>query len=84
MKQRQKNVKQVTFEPGEKHLFLDISSANIDTLVPWLYQCVEIHSTEVFWLLPQPRAHLCFNLIIISEMFATEVFFLVDQTDGSH
>jgi hypothetical protein len=25
----------------KKHLFLDISSTNIDTLVPSLYQCVE-------------------------------------------
>jgi hypothetical protein len=32
----------------EKHLFLDISSINIDTLVPSLYQCVETRSIEVF------------------------------------
>jgi hypothetical protein len=31
-----------------KHLFLDMSSTNIDTLVPSLYQCVEIRSIEVF------------------------------------
>jgi hypothetical protein len=30
------------------HLFLDISSTNIDTLVPLLYQCVETHSMGVF------------------------------------
>jgi hypothetical protein len=35
------------FEP-EKHLFLDISSTNIDTLVPSLYQCIETRSMEVF------------------------------------
>jgi hypothetical protein len=39
----------------EKHLFLDISSANIDTLVPSLYQCVETRSMGVFWLLSQLR-----------------------------
>jgi hypothetical protein len=32
----------------EKHLFIGISSTNIDTLVPSLYQCVETRSTEVF------------------------------------
>jgi hypothetical protein len=31
----------------EKHSFLDISSTNIDTLVPSLYQCVETRSIEV-------------------------------------
>jgi hypothetical protein len=42
----------------KKHLFLDISSSNIDTLAPWLYQCVETRSIEVFWLLSQPLPHL--------------------------
>jgi hypothetical protein len=32
----------------KKHLFLDISSTNIDTLVPSLYQCVETCNIEVF------------------------------------
>jgi hypothetical protein len=32
----------------KKHLFLDISSTNIDTLVPSLYQCVETRSIKVF------------------------------------
>jgi hypothetical protein len=31
----------------KKHLFLTISSANIDTLVPLLHQCFETHSAEV-------------------------------------
>jgi hypothetical protein len=31
----------------KKHLFLDISSTNIDTLVPSLYQCVETRIIEV-------------------------------------
>jgi hypothetical protein len=36
-------------EPEKKrHLFLDISSTNTDTLVPMLYQCVETHRIEVF------------------------------------
>jgi hypothetical protein len=40
----------------KKHLFLDISSTNIDTLVPSLYQCVETRSIEVFWLLSATSA----------------------------
>jgi hypothetical protein len=32
----------------KKHLFLDISSTNTDTLVPSLYQCVETRNREVF------------------------------------
>jgi hypothetical protein len=32
----------------KKHLFLDIASTNIDTLVPPLYQCAETHGIEVF------------------------------------
>jgi hypothetical protein len=42
------------FKPRKKKLFLDISSTNIDTLVPSLYQCVETRSIEAFWLLSQP------------------------------
>jgi hypothetical protein len=30
-----------------KHLFLNVTSTNIDTLVQLLHQCVEIHSIEV-------------------------------------
>jgi hypothetical protein len=41
----------VILEPGQKHLFLDISSINIDELVPSLYQCFKTHTIEVFWLL---------------------------------
>jgi hypothetical protein len=57
----------------KKQLFLDISSTNIDTLAPSLYQCVETRSMEVFWLLSQPLPHLRFNLFVISETFATKV-----------
>jgi hypothetical protein len=32
----------------KKHLFLNISSANNDTFVQSLYQCVETRSTDVF------------------------------------
>jgi hypothetical protein len=39
----------VIFEPG-KHLFFDISSTNIDTLVPSLYQCFETRSVEIFFV----------------------------------
>jgi hypothetical protein len=38
----------------KKHLLFDISSTDIDTLVPLLYQCVETHSIEFSWLLSQP------------------------------
>jgi hypothetical protein len=31
----------------KKHLFLEISSTNIDTIVPSLYQCVATRSIEV-------------------------------------
>jgi hypothetical protein len=34
-------------ELGKKHLFRDVSSTNIVTLVPSLYQCFESHSIEV-------------------------------------
>jgi hypothetical protein len=44
----------VTFEPGKKHLFLDISSINFDKPVLSLYQCAETRSTEIFWPLSQP------------------------------
>jgi hypothetical protein len=38
----------------KKNIFLDISSTNIDTLVPSPYQCVETRSTEIFWLSAPP------------------------------
>jgi hypothetical protein len=44
----------------QKHLFLDISSTNIDTLVPSLCLCVETRSIEIFLLLSQPLPHLRF------------------------
>jgi hypothetical protein len=44
-----KNVKHVIFESGKEHLFLNISSTDIDTLVPSLYQCAETRSIEVFY-----------------------------------
>jgi hypothetical protein len=42
----------------KKHLFLDISPTNTDTLVPSQYQCVETSSTEVFWVSSRPLPHL--------------------------
>jgi hypothetical protein len=39
-------LKHVILEPG-KNIFLDISSTNIDTLDPALYQCVETRNTEL-------------------------------------
>jgi hypothetical protein len=65
----------VIFETEKKHLFLDISSTNIDTLVPSLYWCVETRSIEALWLLSQPLQHRRFNLFVISEAFATKVVF---------
>jgi hypothetical protein len=56
----------------QKHLFLDISSTNTDTLVSSLYQCVETRSGNSFELLSQPLPHLRFNLFI-SETFATQL-----------
>jgi hypothetical protein len=56
-----------------KHLFLDVSATNTDTLVPSLYQCVETRSIELFRLLPQPLPHLRFNPFFISETFATQL-----------
>jgi hypothetical protein len=46
----QMNIKRETYDirTWKKHLLLDISSANIDTLVPSLYQCVGNRSMEVF------------------------------------
>jgi hypothetical protein len=57
----------------KKKIFLDISSTNIDTLVPSLYYCVETRRIEVFRLLSQPLPHFCVNLFVISETFATQL-----------
>jgi hypothetical protein len=51
-----------------KHLFLDISSTNTDTPVPSLYQCVETHNIEVFWLLSQPYMHVVGNQLLLSSV----------------
>jgi hypothetical protein len=64
------------FEPGIKHLFLDIPSTNIDTLVSSLYQCVETHRILVFWLLSQPLSHLRLNLFVVSENLPWRCLFL--------
>jgi hypothetical protein len=64
----------VIFEPGKNIHFstyppptlihlshpFTITSTNIDTLIPSLYQCIETRSIEVFWLLSQPLPHLRF------------------------
>jgi spore maturation protein SpmA len=47
-----------------KKTFLDISSTNIDTLVPSLYHCVETRSTEVFRVF---LSHFCTWLGIICD-----------------
>jgi hypothetical protein len=45
------DIKRKTYyiQTWEKHLFLDISPISTDTPVPWLYQCVETRSTEIFF-----------------------------------
>jgi hypothetical protein len=58
----------------KKHLFLNISSTNIDILVPSLYPCVETRSIQVFWLLSQLLSRLGFDLFVFSEMFATQLW----------
>jgi hypothetical protein len=67
----------------KKHWFLDISTINIDALVPSLYHCVETRSIEVFWLLSQPLPHLRFNLFI-SETFATKAELLYASNTSHH
>jgi hypothetical protein len=59
----------------KKHLFLDVSSTNIDTLVPSLYHCFETRGlrVELFPLLSQPLPHLRLNIFVISETFTTKV-----------
>jgi hypothetical protein len=58
----------------EKHLFFDMPSTNIDTLVPSLYHYVETLSIEVVWLLSQPFPQLRFNLLVISEKFSPRLW----------
>jgi hypothetical protein len=55
------------FEPKKKHLFFDIFSTNIDTLVSSLYP----QHRSLFDFCSQPLPHLRFNLFLISETFAT-------------
>jgi hypothetical protein len=52
-----------------KHLLPDISSSNIDTLVPSLYQQLQTRNS----VLSQPFPHLHFNLFVISETSATQL-----------
>jgi hypothetical protein len=52
----------------KKYLFLDISSTNIDTFAPSLYQCFETRSIEVFLLFSQSLPHLRFNLFFLERI----------------
>jgi hypothetical protein len=63
------NIERKIFEPGKRHLFLDIFSTNFDTVVPSLYQCVETRSMDFCGLLSEPHPDLRFNLFGISETF---------------
>jgi hypothetical protein len=66
----------------KKHLLFGISSTNIHTLVPSLYQCTETCNIKVVWLLSQPLPHLCFSLFVISEMSAIKVVFKQTNQTG--
>jgi hypothetical protein len=70
----QMDIKRNTYDirTWRRHLFLDISSINIDTLVPSLYHCVETRNTEFFWLLSQLLQYLRFKLFFISETFVAK------------
>jgi hypothetical protein len=65
----------------EKDLFLHISSINIDTLVPLLYQCVETLSIEVFDC-SLSRLRTSVSTSSSSEKRLPLRCFLTDQTDG--
>jgi hypothetical protein len=60
----------------KKRLFLDISSTNIDILVPSLYQCVETRSREL--------SHFHTSFSTSSAEYLPPRWFLADQTCGSH
>jgi hypothetical protein len=66
----------VIFEPG-KNIYL--SSANTDTLVPSLYQCIETRSIEVSAIFASPFQPLCHQ-----QNVCHQGGFLEDQTNGSH
>jgi hypothetical protein len=71
----------------KKHLFLDISSTNINTLVLSLYQCFETLSTKVFWLLPQSLPHLVGHRLRLSnvlEKISRPSCELLKATNTSH
>jgi hypothetical protein len=71
------DIKRKTFDIRtwkEKHLFLDTSSTNIDTLAPSLYQCVETRSIDIFWMLSPPFPRLRFNVFVIRETSATQLW----------
>jgi hypothetical protein len=72
-----KGKKSYDIRTWKTHLFLDIrvSSTNIDTLAPSLYQCVKTRSIQVLCLLSQPPQHLRFNLFVISETFTIKAVF---------
>jgi hypothetical protein len=67
------NIKRKTrrIRSWEEHLFHDISSTNIDTLVPLLYQCVETRSMEAFFNTVPATSAPPFEPLVISETFAT-------------
>jgi hypothetical protein len=50
------------------HLFLEMSSTNIDTHVSPVYQCIETRRVEVFCLLSQPLPHLVGHHLRVSNV----------------
>jgi hypothetical protein len=74
-----------TFKPGKKHLFLDISSTNIDALVSLLFIALSVCQPAAGSLLTvvsatsTPPVHPLRHWRNICHQDG----FLVDQTDGS-
>jgi hypothetical protein len=68
----------------KKYLFLDMSTTNINTLLPSLYQCIETCSIEIFWCC---LSHFCTSIStssVISETFAAKAEWLYTTNTSHH
>jgi hypothetical protein len=72
------------FEPVKKHLFLDISSTNMDTLFPSFYQFVETRSIAAFLTFIPATSAYPFQPLRYKQNLCHQGGYLADQTDGSH
>ena len=54
----------------KQHLFFNIISIQIYTLVPPFHKSLETCGLKFFWLLSEPRAHCSFNCIIVRKAFS--------------